>query len=113
MLGEAASRADVVILTADDPRTESVEDICWQIREGMEEKCPEVIPDRRAAIERALELAQPGDLVLLSGRGDKTQMLTREGAVDLEERAVVFDYFRRSKVRKRKDTWSRIRRSTR
>lgn len=113
MLGEAASRADVVILTADDPRTESVEDICRQIREGMEEKYPEVIPDRRAAIERALELAQPGDLVLLSGRGDKTKMLTREGAVDLEERAVVFDYFRRSKVRKRKDTWSRIRRSKR
>lgn len=113
MLGEAASRADVVILTADDPRTESVEEICRQICSGMEGKCPEVIPDRRAAIERALELAQPGDLVLLSGRGDKTQMLTREGAVDLEERAVVFDYFRRSKVRKRKDTWSRIRRSKR
>ena len=113
MLGEAASRADVVILTADDPRTESVEDICRQIRSGMEEKHPEVILERRMAIERALDLAQPSDLVLLSGRGDKTQMLTREGAVDLEERAVVFDYFRRGKVRKRKDTWSRIRRSKR
>lgn len=103
MLGEAASRADVVILTADDPRTESVEEICRQICGGMEGKRPEVILDRRSAIERALSLAQPGDLVLLSGRGDKTRMLIRDGAVDLEERAVVFDYFRQNKVRKRKD----------
>lgn len=59
MLGEAASRADVVILTADDPRTESVEEICRQICGGMEGKRPEVILDRRSAIERALSLAQP------------------------------------------------------
>ena len=103
MLGEAASRADVVILTADDPRTESVEEICRQMCAGMEGNCPEVIPDRRAAIERALSLAQPGDLVLLSGRGDKTQMLTQKDVVHLEEREVVFDYFRRNTVRKRKD----------
>ena len=103
MLGEAASRADVVILTADDPRTESVEEICRQMCAGMEGNCPEVIPDRRAAIERALSLAQPGDLVLLSGRGDKTQMLTQKDVVHLEEREVVFNYFRRNTVRKRKD----------
>lgn len=59
-LGEAASRADVVILTADDPRSEPVEEICGQIRAGVEGKHPEIVPDRRAAIGRALDLAQPG-----------------------------------------------------
>lgn len=103
MLGEAASRADVVILTADDPRTESVEAICREMRAGMEGKRPTVIPDRRAAIEYALELAEPGDLVLLSGRGDKTELLLQNGTVHLDERAVVLDYLHRKNVRKRKD----------
>ena len=102
-LGEAASRADVVILTADDPRSEPVEEICGQIRAGVEGKHPEIVPDRRAAIGRALDLAQPGDLVLLSGRGDKTQMLTRDGVTELDERAVVLEYLRRNNNRKRKD----------
>ena len=102
-LGEAASRADVVILTADDPRSEPVEEICGQIRAGVEGKHPEIVPDRRAAIGRALDLAQPGDLVLLSGRGDKTQMLTRDGVTELDERAVVLEHLRRNNNRKRKD----------
>lgn len=56
-----------------------------------------------AAIGRALDLAQPGDLVLLSGRGDKTQMLTRDGVTELDERAVVLEHLRRNNNRKRKD----------
>ena len=103
LLGEAASRADVVILTEDDPRTESTEEICRQIRSGMEGKRPEIITDRRAAIDRALSLAGPGDLVLLSGRGDKTTMLVRDGVVPLDERTVVQSYFRQKRDRKRKD----------
>ena len=103
LLGEAACRADVVILTEDDPRTESVEEICRQIRTGMEELRPEVIPDRCAAIDRALSLARPGDLVLLSGRGDKTTMLMRDGEVPLDERTVVQTYFLQKRDRKRKD----------
>lgn len=102
-LGEAASRADLVILTEDDPRTESADEICRQIRAGMDECRSELVTDRRAAIDRALDLARPGDLVLLSGRGDKTRMLVREGSVFLDERAVVCDYFRRKRDRERKD----------
>ena len=102
-LGEAASRADLVILTEDDPRTESADEICRQIRAGMDECRSELVMDRRAAIDRALDLARPGDLVLLSGRGDKTRMLVREGSVFLDERAVVCDYFRRRRDRERKD----------
>lgn len=55
---------------------------------------------------RALDLAQPGDLVLLSGRGDKTQMLTRDGVTELDERAVVLEHLRGTTIereRMRKD----------
>ncbi len=103
LLGEAATRADVVILTEDDPRTEPVEEICQQIQAGMDGKKCKTILNREKAIRQALRLAKPGDLVLLSGRGDKTQMITREGAVDLDEREVVYQYFRRKNERKRKD----------
>lgn len=103
LLGEAASHADEVILTADDPRTESAAEICQQIESGMKGKSQRVILDRAEAIRYALKLAKPGDLVLLSGRGDKTQMLTREGAIPLDEREVVYHEFRRKTERKRKD----------
>ena len=90
-LGEAASRADVVILTADDPRTEPVKDICAQIRAGMS-KHAHFKPDRKAAILQALDLAQPGDLVILSGRGDKQTMCTQYGVIPFQEREIVLKY---------------------
>lgn len=91
LLGEAASRADVVILTADDPRTEPVEDICAQIRAGMS-KHAHFQPDRKTAILQALDLAQSGDLVILSGRGDKQTMRTQSGVIPLNEREIVLEY---------------------
>lgn len=91
LLGEAASRADVVFLTADDPRTEPVADICAQIQAGMSRPA-RFQPDRRAAIVQALGLAQPGDLVILSGRGDKQTMRTQSGVIPFNEREIVLDY---------------------
>lgn len=103
LLGEAASRADLVILTEDDPRTESPEEICAQIQAGMVR--PALIePDRTRAVEWALELARPGDLVLLSGRGDKKEMLTGQGVIPLDERQIVKEYFHKGEKRKRMDT---------
>lgn len=91
LLGEAACRADVVILTADDPRTESVADICAQIQAGMPRPV-QFQADRKTAITQALELARPGDLVILSGRGDKKTMRTRFGVIPLDEREIVLEY---------------------
>lgn len=98
LLGEAASQADEVILTADDPRTEPVEAICAQIQAGMS-KPALVLPDRREAICKAMSLAQPGDLVILSGRGDKKEMLVQTDMIPLNEREIVAAY---SECQKRK-----------
>ena len=76
LMGAAAQRlADHTLVTSDNPRSEEPEAIIAAIVSGAE-KCPagrglalEVEGDRRAAIERAMEMAQPGDIVLIAGKG--------------------------------------------
>jgi UDP-N-acetylmuramoyl-L-alanyl-D-glutamate--2,6-diaminopimelate ligase len=64
----AADLADVAIVTSDNPRSEDPQAIIEEILAGMPRE-PEVEPDRRRAIERALELAEPGDTVVIAGKG--------------------------------------------
>lgn len=69
VMGEVAeTECDTVILTNDDPYDEDPLSIIRDIERGME-KPHEVIPDRRAAIRKALSLAQPNDAVLITGKG--------------------------------------------
>ena len=69
LMGAVARRlADAVIVTSDNPRSEDPEAIIAQILEGTGDGV-EAIVDRRAAIERAVELAQPGDVVVIAGKG--------------------------------------------
>ncbi len=69
LMGEIARRlADDVFVTSDNPRSEDPEAIIAEILTGSG---PEVDhdPDRHAAIARALESAQPGDVVVIAGKG--------------------------------------------
>ena len=69
ILGGIADRmCNDVILTNEDPYDENPNLIVAQIRSGMK-RAPEVIMDRRAAIARAISLAQTGDAVLITGKG--------------------------------------------
>ena len=72
MMGGIASRlSDHVILTTDDPRDEDPQAIVEEIAAGG---APDEIElDRRRAIERAVELARPGDVVLVAGRGHQAE----------------------------------------
>src|SRR5215213_8724971 len=63
----AADLADRVIVTSDNPRSEDPEAIVDQVMEGA--PAAERIVDRRAAIARALETAEPGDVVVIAGKG--------------------------------------------
>ncbi len=66
----AEQQADQVILTADNPRGESLDSINQAILGGMERpEAVEVIADRRQAVLHALSTAAPEDLVLLAGKG--------------------------------------------
>ncbi len=70
LMGSAASRADLVMITSDNPRWESATAIIDGILPGLESTVESLVEvDRRQAIENALNLAQPNDLVLIAGKG--------------------------------------------
>lgn len=71
MAREAARRSDRVILTSDNPRFEDPEEILRQMEAGLDEQHDHVvkITDRRSAIATACMLAQPGDVVVVAGKG--------------------------------------------
>lgn len=81
MMGEIAARlADVVIITAEDPRTEEVDAILAEIANavaaagGVEDETFWRIPDRGQALYFAVQLASPGDIVLSCGKGHEQSM---------------------------------------
>jgi UDP-N-acetylmuramoyl-L-alanyl-D-glutamate--2,6-diaminopimelate ligase len=69
----AASGADVAIITSDNPRNEDPEAIIAAVASGVagveRRAATESIVDRREAIERAVALARPGDVVVVAGKG--------------------------------------------
>ena len=85
----AARRAYSPIVTSDNPRTEDPDSIVDQIREGMIGSNHERITDRREAIERALEVARSGDVVLLAGKGHETYQIVGTERRPFDERVVV------------------------
>ena len=70
MAREAEKGADCIILTDDNPRTESPESIIKDMLAGLEnEETVKVIHDRGDAIRSAVDMARPGDVVLVAGKG--------------------------------------------
>ena len=66
----AAREADVAIVTSDNPRSEDPDAIIAEIVAGIDDRAGvEVDADRRAAIRRAIELAEPGDVLVIAGKG--------------------------------------------
>jgi len=81
MMAEASvGLADVSILTAEDPRTESLSGILAEMasgasaRGGVEGQTFWRVPDRREALRLAVRLAKPGDLVIACGKGHEQSM---------------------------------------
>jgi UDP-N-acetylmuramoyl-L-alanyl-D-glutamate--2,6-diaminopimelate ligase len=74
MAAAGESLADLLILTSDNPRSEDPGAILAEMEKGLTRPTHEIIPDREAAIRRAIDLAAPGDIVLIAGKGhEKTQ----------------------------------------
>jgi UDP-N-acetylmuramoyl-L-alanyl-D-glutamate--2,6-diaminopimelate ligase len=81
MMGEVAGEwADFTIVTAEDPRTESLEAIMAETQQGLERMGRQLgvdfalIADRGLAIRRAVEMARPGDVVIACGKGHEQSM---------------------------------------
>ncbi len=85
----AAAKADVVVVTSDNPRSEDPERIIDDVVAGIASADYVRMADRRAAIARALELARPEDVVLLAGKGHETYQVVGTSNVPFDERAIV------------------------
>lgn len=79
LMGEISGRlADFTVVTAEDPRTEDLDMINHAIVEGIRQSGPgklyAVVPDRAEAIQLAVDIAQPGDVVASFGKGHERSM---------------------------------------
>jgi UDP-N-acetylmuramoyl-L-alanyl-D-glutamate--2,6-diaminopimelate ligase len=83
----AAEQSDLVVLTSDNPRSEDPQAILDEILTGMGDTATRCIiePDRRLAIARAIAEAQPGDIVLLAGKGHEKVQILRDGTIPFDD----------------------------
>ncbi|MDE2804541.1 MAG: UDP-N-acetylmuramoyl-L-alanyl-D-glutamate--2,6-diaminopimelate ligase [Gemmatimonadota bacterium] len=92
-MGAAASRhADLVVVTSDNPRTEDPVEIAAQVSRGVSAADAVEIVDRREAIWWALDRAEPGDAVLLAGKGHEAYQIVGTEKRPFDEREIVLDY---------------------
>ncbi|MDE7362356.1 MAG: UDP-N-acetylmuramoyl-L-alanyl-D-glutamate--2,6-diaminopimelate ligase [Oscillospiraceae bacterium] len=94
-MGKAAAKyADVLIVTTDSPRHESpqqtIDDVVRGIPEG---RAHEEFTDRKAAIYRALGIAEKGDVVALCGKGHEDYQAIGDEYFHFDEKEIVSDYF--------------------
>jgi UDP-N-acetylmuramoyl-L-alanyl-D-glutamate--2,6-diaminopimelate ligase len=93
LMGEAAATlADVAIVTSDNPRSEDPAAIIDAVLSGVPPRPVAAVRteiDRRRAIGLALDLAAPGDVVVVAGKGHETTQTTGTTVVDFDDRVVV------------------------
>ncbi|MCB2206284.1 UDP-N-acetylmuramoyl-L-alanyl-D-glutamate--2,6-diaminopimelate ligase [bacterium] len=95
LMGAVASElSDRIIVTSDNPRSEDPEAIIADILTGV--KNPELVKTRsgrRGAIRQALKIAEPGDIVLVAGKGHETYQIIGDTRRHFDDREIVRAYF--------------------
>lgn len=103
-MGEIAGKhCDIAVVTSDNPRTEAPEDIIRQIIKGVRTAGREeheaaafmnnaelrgyvVEPDRKKAIRLGISIAEPGDTVLIAGKGHETYQILGKNTISFDDR---------------------------
>ncbi|MBU1821702.1 MAG: UDP-N-acetylmuramoyl-L-alanyl-D-glutamate--2,6-diaminopimelate ligase [Bacteroidetes bacterium] len=96
MAAIACKFSDWVILTSDNPRFEEPQDILDQMLQGvppLDHKKVTVLADRREAIRKACADAQPGDIILIAGKGHETYQEIKGVKYDFDDREVLREAF--------------------
>ena len=91
LMGKAATGlADLTVITSDNPRSEDPEAIIAEIVPGAERGGGpfEVEPDRREAIRRAVRAAEPGDVVVIAGKGHEAGQEFADRTIPFDDRVV-------------------------
>ncbi len=98
LMGAAAGKAaHHTVITSDNPRTEDPVGIILQIEDGIRPTggSYEIEVDRRRAIERAIGLAQPGDAVLIAGKGHEDYQIFADRTIHFDDREVAREVLER------------------
>jgi UDP-N-acetylmuramoyl-L-alanyl-D-glutamate--2,6-diaminopimelate ligase len=103
MAGIAARYSDYTIITSDNPRSEDPEQIMLEmekglIDQGVPRKRYELIADRKKAIEKAVEMASPKDVVLIAGKGHETYQEIQGVRYEFDDRLVAKNAIRRIRL---------------
>ena len=92
LMGKAACKlSEHVIITSDNPRSEEPADIVDEIVSGVRGNFSnyEVEIDRRKAIEKALDLAEVGSIVIIAGKGHENYQIIKDKVLPFDDREVV------------------------
>lgn len=92
LMAQAAEKySDIVIVTSDNPRSEDPDAIIDEITEGLSGIKPYIrITDRKAAIRRAVAIAEKGDVIVLAGKGHEDyQILANDVHIHFDEKEIV------------------------
>ncbi|MDD4628862.1 MAG: UDP-N-acetylmuramoyl-L-alanyl-D-glutamate--2,6-diaminopimelate ligase [Candidatus Peribacteraceae bacterium] len=97
LVGRICSKlADVVVVTNEDPYTEDPRKIIDEVWAGIDQSAckARMIFDRREAMRFLFATAEPGDAVILCAKGSDTTMMTAEGQIPWDERAIAREVLR-------------------
>ena len=92
----AASMSDTAIVTSDNPRSEDPARIFSDIETGLKGSFSNylMIPDRKTAIVKAVELAQAGDIVLIAGKGHEDYQILGDRTIHFDDRETAAEAIR-------------------
>jgi len=98
IMGDIASKnSDHVIFTSDNPRTEDPNKILQDILKGVKTNNYEVIPDRKKAIVKALDMIKNNDIVLILGKGHEDYQIIGHEKTHLDDTEEVKKYIKGQK----------------
>ena len=81
--------SDLFIITSDNPRHEDPEEIIRDILTGLKDpRNALVIVDRAEAIQRAIQMSKPDDIVLIAGKGHENYQIFSHQTIDFDDRTV-------------------------
>jgi UDP-N-acetylmuramoyl-L-alanyl-D-glutamate--2,6-diaminopimelate ligase len=101
-MGEvAASLSDLAIITSDNPRSEDPLNIIKEIERGITAAGLSnytVLPDRREAISKAIDMAEKGDFILIAGKGHEDYQIIGDKRYPFDDRKVVGEMIKKFKI---------------
>jgi UDP-N-acetylmuramoyl-L-alanyl-D-glutamate--2,6-diaminopimelate ligase len=87
MARAASERADITVVTSDNPRTEDPLEIIEEVKSGLLYGCNSVaVPDRRDAIQAAVDMARAGDVVVIAGKGHEDYQIIGRTKYPMDDR---------------------------